>query len=267
MTPTVFEARCTRHRDGRIPVAGPRPPEHHGEVRPTADSWRALARSSPWRWRTLHFTRHDAGRSVEAWVRRPGELLVRPEGDREEYVSGVPYGPAAIGLAACEPVPASRPERAIVLRPDGLVAQRPEDWHLAHSDPMWENYLWPAMLDPDELSRGVAVSDVHRDDREGRETWWARVVAESGYEPRCSCCPLLWSEVAARAEYGDEPDRLAQFTAEGYPDAHDVALDVQTGVMVVIEPLGGGRSGLGFTVAIHDADEDLDAVFAGRSAR
>lgn len=228
---------------------------------PCEDYFETLARGE-------HFTRHEAGRSVEAWVRRPGELLVRPGGGRQEYVSDVPYS-KAIGFAECEPrevVPARRWESSPTLRPDGLVARRPEDWHLEHGDPMWENYTWPAMLDPDELSHDVAVSAVRRDDRGGRETWWARLVPEPGYDPRCGCCPLLWSEVAARAEYGDEPGRLAQFAADGYPDAHDVALDVQTGVVAVLEPVGGGRDGFRFTVDVHAVDEDLDDVFAGRSA-
>jgi hypothetical protein len=178
----------------------------------------------------------------------------------------VPYGPAAIGYAECATLLARRPEPGVVLRPDGLVARRPEGWFLEHSDPMWENYTWPAMLDPDELSHDVGVSDVRRDDRAGRETWWARLVPEPGYEPRCGCCPLLWCEVAVQAEYGDEPGRLARFAEQGYPDAHDVALDVQTGVVVVLEPVGGGRDGFRFTVDIHAVDEDLDAVFTGRSA-
>jgi hypothetical protein len=235
-------------------------------MQPTIDSWRALARSSPWRWHSLHLTRHESGRSVEAWVRRPGELLVRPEGGREEYVTGAPYSTAVLRSATDARAPMRRPEPGVVMRPDGLVAHRPVDWHLEHGDPMWENYTWPAMLDPEELSHDVAVSDVRRDDRAGRETWWARLVPERGYEPRCGCCPLLWSEVAVQAEYGDESGRLAQFAAEGYPEAHDVALDAQTGVVVVLEPVGASRDGLAFTVDVHAADPDLDAVFAGRSA-
>jgi hypothetical protein len=46
-----------------------------------------------------------------------------------------------------------------------------------------------------------------------------------------------------------------------------VALDAQTGVVVVLEPVGGGsRDGLTFTVDLHAFDHDLDAVFAGRGA-
>jgi hypothetical protein len=238
-------------------------------VRPTVDSYRALARSSPWRWRTLHFTRRGLLRDVEAWVRRPGDLLVRPAGRPTEYVHGVPYSTTTLTAVSSSSATADeivvRGDAAPRFRADGLVAERPPDWYLEHSDPMWENYTWPAMLDPDELSHHVTVDDVRRDDRRGRETWWARLAPEPGYEPRCGCCPLLWSEIAAVAEYGSEPERLASFDAEGYPEAHDVALDVQTGVVVSLEPLGGGPSRHpGFELEIHAVDGDLDAVFAGR---
>jgi len=241
-------------------------------VQPTVDSYRALARSSPWRWRTLHFTRRGGLGDVEAWVRRPGRLLVLTADGSVEYVSGVPYSsstflltsgpagpvvePVADVLPSADPVP--------VFRADGLVAERPADWYLTHSDPMWENYTWTAMLDPDELSHDVEVEDVRADELGGREVWWARLRPVEGYEPRCGCCPLLWSEVAARAEYGEEPDRLASFAEEGYPEAHDVALDVETGVVLALQPVGGGPSRTGFTVEIREVDADLDAIFAGR---
>jgi hypothetical protein len=232
-------------------------------MQPTADTFRALARSSPWRWRTLHFTRRMGLGRVEAWVRRPGELLVQQSGGQVEYVSGVPYASSTLHRTLREA--ASLPEPpGPVLRPDGLVAHRPEGWAFEHGDPMWENYLWTAMLDPDELSHDVDVEDVHAGELGGREIWSARLRAVEGYDPRCGCCPLLWSEVAARDEYGDEPERLRTFAAQGYPEAHEVGLDVDTGVVVLLEPLGGGRTDHGFTVEILEVDADLDAIFAGR---
>jgi hypothetical protein len=66
------------------------------------------------------------------------------------------------------------------------------------------------------------------------------------------------------AEYGDEPERLSRFAAEGYPDAHEVALDVETGVVVDLRPIGGGRTDLAFSMEIHEVDADLDDIFAGR---
>jgi hypothetical protein len=159
----------------------------------------------------------------------------------------------------------ARHDDAPVFRSDGLVAKRPEDWYLEHSDPMWENYTWTAMLDPEELAHHVDVDGVRAGGLHGREVWWARLRPVQGYDPRCGCCPLLWSEVAARAEYGDDPERLARFSAEGYPAAHDVALDVQTGIVVALEPIGSS-SVPGFSVEIHAVDADLAEFFAGRSA-
>lgn len=236
-------------------------------MQPTADDFRALARSSPWRWRTLHFTRHLGGNAVEAWLRRPGELLVRLQGGHEEYVVGVPYGtstlratvPVAADTASVRPGPAGP-----TFRPDGLVAERPPDWYLDHGDPMWENYVWTAMLDPDELSHHVDVEQVRAGELRGREAWSARLRPVTGYEPRCGCCPLLHSEVSVQVEYAGEPERLARFAAEGYPDAYDVALDLQTGVVADLRPVGGRGPDSSFRVEIHAVDEDLDAVFAGR---
>ena len=105
---------------------------------PTADDFRALARSSPWRFTTVHFThrrQRDAGSTpdgepVEAWLdRRLGRVVVRSSGG-VEVAEGPPYG-AAVSLVTCDddaegavPSPPS-PEPEVALRPDGLVARRP----------------------------------------------------------------------------------------------------------------------------------------------
>src|SRR3954451_22798938 len=198
-------------------------------MEPTLDTFRALARSSPWRWRPLHFTRRGDLGAAEAWLRRPGELVVRLGDGSEEYVSGVPYSTTRFairspphGVEQLDPWQDLEPEEEPTFRPDGLVAKRPEGYHLEHGDPMWHNYTWTAMLDPDELSHDVVLHDLRAAEIAGRAVWWVRARPERAYVPRCACSPLLWSEIAALAEYADEPDRLAQSAARGYPAAHDV---------------------------------------------
>lgn len=237
---------------------------HHGDVEPTVDTFRALARSSPWRWRTLNFTRRDAKGEVEAWLRRPGELVVRPVDGLQEYVTGVPYASSTVHATLRDV--AGIPEPAgPTFRSDGLVAERPEGYHFEHGDPMWQDYTWTAMLDPEELSHHVDVEGVTGGELRGREVWRARLRPQEGYEPRCGCCALLWSDVSASGEYGDEPERLARFRAEGFPEAFDVAIDVQTGVLVALEPVGRDPHDSAFAVEIHEVDVDLNAVFAGHS--
>jgi hypothetical protein len=237
-------------------------------VQATPDSFRALARSSPWRWRTLHATFTDARGVVEAWVRRPGELRVRRDGEPDHYAS-IPH-PASVRSVGRGPVPIQHKWRlphevAPLLRPDGLVAERPADLRIVYDDPMYRNYQWVAMLDPVELSHHVAVDDVRSADLAGREVWWARVRPEEEYSPRCGCCALLWSEITARNEYGRQPDLLTRFAADGYPSATDVALDLQTGVVVRLEPIGGKARP--FRLLIHEVDADVDAVVGGVGSR
>jgi hypothetical protein len=249
-------------------------------MQPTPDTFRALARSSPWRWRTLHF-RHRSGfpGAAEAWVRRPGQLLVRRPTGEEDYVSGVPYSSSRVLTAS---VPASMPEGPVsadpwvstepepeqepVFRPDGLVASRPDGWYFEHGDPMWGNYSWTAMLDPDELSHHVEVSDLREVDVAGRPAWRADLRAQPGYLPRCggNCCDLIYSEAGLRADFPDPDDVPEAWRGRVYPEHYDVALDVQTGVVVRCLPVGGLADASWLENDILEVDVDLDAVFAGR---
>ena len=243
-------------------------------MQPTVDDFQALARSSPWRWTTLHLRhRSGFGGSCEAWVRRPGELLVRSPGRPAAYVSGVPYTTSSVriistpdGTRAAEPDPGPAPEEEPVFRADGLVESRPDDWGFRHSDPMWGNYSWPAMLDPEELSHHVRVEDLRDDVVAGRPAWRAFLVAEPGYLPRCggNCCDLLDSEAGLMADFSDDPSRVPEaWRGRHYPDGYDAALDVQTGVLVRCLPVGGPDDAPWLENDILEVDADLDAVFSG----
>ena len=205
---------------------------------PDGADFRALAASSPWRFTTMHFTH-------------------RRQSKGGATAEGVPYG-GAVGGAGDE---LSLPGTGVVLRPDGLVAQRPEGWHLDHGDPMWQDYQWTAMLDPIELDQGVEIGDVTATVLRGRATWAATCRPlpgqgedwVGGYLPRCGCCPMLDSPASRIYEYGTEDPTLTDDLATVYR----VHLDVRTGIVVDLTPLDG-TEGTSFTNEIHNVDEHLD---------
>ena len=59
------------------------------------------------------------------------------------------------------------------LRLDGLMEHRPEGWHYDRGDPMWQDYLWTAMLDPVELTYGVDITCIVATTVRGRPAWAA----------------------------------------------------------------------------------------------
>lgn len=247
---------------------------------PGPDDFRALAGSSPWRFSTLHLThRAENEELVEAWLTRPGRLEVLARGERH-VETGVPYTRAKlyfeelprVGLQrflprrtsqgrAATSNPPIRPPQSVepVRRPDGLVLERP--FEADYDDPMWGDYRWVAMLDPVELSHGVEASQVHARERFGRLTWTAtvRALPESaenegdGYDPRCSCCALLFGAVSQALELrGGNTQAPAPEEVAGYPSAYWVSLDVETGVVVDVEPQDGDRADTAFTNEIHE---------------
>lgn len=241
-------------------------------MQPDVDSFRALARSSPWRWRTLHFTHRDGQGVVEAWVRRPAELMVRTAGRPDEYISGLPYVYSEVRSTSGGPVAQPPPHRlphevTPAYRPDGLVAERLSSFDVDYDDPMYGNYSWVAMLDPVELSHDVRVERLRVDDVGGRPAWRALLVAEAGYDPRCggNCCELLYSQAGLLSDFDDASQVPEAWRGRVYPDGYDVALDVETGVVVRCHPVGGDGDAPWLENDLHEVDADLDAVFAGRS--
>jgi hypothetical protein len=243
---------------------------------PSADSFVALARSSPWRWSTLRFTvrrGRDERRAepLRAWLRRPD--LLRIETLDGELLQIVREPPAQVGVLTPDGgyrAPLSwpgGPERP-VLRPDGLVAERPLG--LSYDAPMFEDYRWVAVLDPVELADGIdreteltvealVLDTVSEVEHAGRPAWEAVVRTTAAYEPRCGCCPLLRSREVDLLEYRDYPANLLAV----YPEAYRVRLDVGTGVCVFTEEIGGLTPGQGHDLRIEAVDEPMaDALFA-----
>ncbi|SDF40388.1 hypothetical protein SAMN05660662_2058 [Blastococcus aurantiacus] len=247
---------------------------------PSADSFAALARSSPWRWSTLRFTvtwpgdRWTTG-AVRAWLRRPDALRVESvDGGllRAERTPAPTIGILGPGGGTTRTAAWASQTDPPALRPDGFVAERPDDPFVTYDDPMHDSYHWVAMLDPAELADGVdrqtgertpalRVESVEAVEHAGRAAWEAVVVPEDTYEPRCGCCPLLRTRAVDLVEFEDHPEHLL----EVYPDAFRVRLDVQTGVCVLTEEIGGLSPGKGHDLRIEAVNEPMDdALFVRR---
>jgi len=224
----------------------------------TQDSFSALARSSPWRWRALHFRHRSSRGEVEAWVRRPGWLLVRDADGVDHVETGVPYTTSRVlGGDADMPPPEPKAPQDVApeLRRDGLVKQRPDDLAIQYDDPMYGSFSWVAMLDPVELSHHVQATSLRIDTKDGRTVWRARLAAEEGYDPRCSCCPLLWSRWSDEAEH--QAGGPAVRPSHEYPPAYEVALDFQTGAVCEVSPVGPAAEQWWFEMEILAVDDDV----------
>ena len=229
----------------------------------TETTFRRLSQSSPWRFTSLHFTWHPQDpwfHSVEAWLTRPDRLRVRALDGTERHVREEREAPwmlsrDATGVLVADPGHLVPPHGSPAERDEhGLVITRPDDRWSGYDDPMWQTYTWVAMLDPRELATGTTVDDLAQTERFGRATWWSQMSAvDESYEPRCGCCPLLWGQVSERAEAAAGGPTLAAREPDlVYPESWLIGLDVQTGVVVSAEPIGGSRLNAGFTLTIHE---------------
>lgn len=252
------------------------------------EMFRALARSSPWLWRSVRLTRTDVGRGdghVRAWIDRPGRMRAVPstgapvvvdERARVDHRAAVRVGDGrSVSLDLRHPRDPGAPQPG--WRPDGLVAWRPVDVELCYDDPMYVNYQWVAMLDPVELAdgvdpddreppgpqrpRGVEVLELSETSRLGRPSLAALVRPAETYDPRCACCPLLFSDVSIAIDMEEGapvPDPMPR-TAEAF----QVVLDRATGICVQLRDVGGEHDGTGFDVEIEEVDAEYDdAMFA-----
>ena len=136
---------------------------------PTIERFRALARSSPWRWSTLRYVqeRDPSGRDqnlVRVFIRRP--RLARVEQlDTDSVMIGNYYD-------------------------------------LAFLDPV-------ELTDGGDDVPGATIEDLHVVDHRGRQAWEAVLRPTADYDPLCPCCSLLLSEQLEDAGLDlreDEPD-------------------------------------------------------------
>lgn len=139
----------------------------------------------------------------------------------------------------------------VTLRHGELDGVRLSDGHRIHErgappssaprplEPYATNYQWSAMLDPYELTAGVLITDVRRGELFDRPVVAFVARAVTGYDPVCSCCPLIFSEASQRLEHGE------QWTAEPgeLPDGVDLALDLEVGIVVSSRDRGGRLGG------------------------
>lgn len=259
----------------------------------TEADFRALARSSPWRWQSVRFTASwtgsHAGSPVRAWIERPNRMRVedldgavlqdaeapplRPQSAGSFGWSVAPLAPLSsepgLVLTAAQAAAALPPPQQPRLRPDGLVAQRLDYIH-DYDAPMYQNYHWVAMLDPRELTDGADPDAAAPDEREpdgtrveavrvvdhyGRPAWEAVLTPSAFYAPRCSCCPLL--NCAGAADEYLRPDEPRQ--AGGYATRFLARLDVTTGICVRTEELDGPHLGAGHEVRIEAMDSPIPA--------
>jgi hypothetical protein len=242
-------------------------------MEPSAERFRALARSSPWRWSTLRYTEqqpdwsHPDDRPVRVLIRRPKLARVeRLDGTLLRVLREDPQTVTPLSRDGnAKPVQLPGVSDAVVERDaDGLVRRRPGRWEIDTDTAMIGNYYNVALLDPLELADGhdggpgTTIAQVRVVDHHGREAWEAVLRPTAGYDPRCSCCSLLLSELIA----DDGMDLRAEDPSFAYPDAHRVRLDVATGVCVANEQLGGTRAGTGHDIAIEAVDEPMgDELF------
>jgi hypothetical protein len=245
---------------------------------PTVERFRALARSSPWRWSTLRYVQrlhlgtrdHDVTR---VFIRRPklarteqldGTLLsvYRDEPQQVTPLRRRGYAPAGTRLrrrGGAAPVALPGPaDVEVELDDDGLVRRRPGRM-LDTDTAVLGSYYEVAALDPVELADGhddtpgATIETLCAVDHHGREAWEAVLRPTPVYDPRCPCCPLLECEpVDGGFDLREEQPGFV------FPDAHRVRLDVETGICVANEQLGGTREGAGHDLTIEAVDEPLD---------
>lgn len=181
----------------------------------TPDDVRILARSAPERWTELELVHRSRYGDIRATLRH-GTL------DGVRFSDGRP------------------------IRERGAP---PSSWTVRPLEPYATNYQWSAMLDPYELATGVTITEVQHQEVFGRPAVTFLAQAVAGYDPICSCCPLVFSEESQRLEHGGD----WTVTAGELPDGVEIALDLEVGIVVSSRDRGGRLQGWFTNEILHAA--------------
>ncbi len=229
------------------------------KIVPTVARFRALARSSPWRWSTLEFEWTDSRASLRhAWIRRPGNVRVEADDHKPSITTSTrPFNGMRqkLGSGPLEPIPGVwAAETTPTLDDDGFVAGPRSLPGVDYDAPMYADYQWVAMLDPIEYADAwgeddappVQLRSIHVVRHHDRDAWEAVAYPTEHYEPRCGCCALLTGEFDNDAQHW-------------VPECEStVRLDVQTGVCVFVANHSGTRAGVELDMRIIGVDDPMD---------
>ncbi|MEO6531234.1 MAG: hypothetical protein ABI563_12515 [Specibacter sp.] len=230
----------------------------------TADTFRHICRSSPWRWQTLRFELHskfpaaDSGESqaskeadlaLKCWVRRPGALRVETlDGTLLASTTKINESRDSLFISGNRKPWLLQPSLVNPVRDgDGFVVRRPE---ALYGEPAYGSGRFSAALDPVELAgdrpvpleapfANVAeIAEISQVTHQGRAGVQAVLTPNASYRPTFADAPLLF------------PGRTA------------VRIDLETGICVASQSLDGDTAGAGHSMVLLGIDEYmLDDLF------
>lgn len=244
----------------------------------TADAFRHICRSSPWRWQTVRFELHrkfpntadggagnswvpptaaggaaapgtDPALSLNCWVRRPGALRVETQdGKLLASTTKINESRDSLFISGNRKPWLLQPSLVNPVKDDaGFVVRRPE---ARYGEPAYGSGRAAAALDPVELAgerpvpleapfANVAeIDDIAAVSHHGRAAVEAVLTPNSSYHPVFADAPLLF------------PGRTA------------VRIDLDTGICVASQSLDGATAGAGHWMVLLGIDEYmLDDLF------
>ncbi|WP_394941526.1 hypothetical protein [Psychromicrobium sp. YIM B11713] len=230
----------------------------------TADGFRALCRSSPWKWRSLRFhvrwlPDSPSALAVNAWLRRPHALRIEAlDGSVLHSTAGINDSKDSLFTSGSRK-PWLLPPHLVTpgYQADGLVRRRPE---ALYGEPGYgisqsAAALFSAWLDPVELAGNAPVplefpfanvadpEELSLVDHEGREAVETVLKPNPSYRPAQADAAILF------------PGRTA------------LRIDTETGICVASQSLEGETAGQGHWISIHAVDEYmLDDLFTQDSS-